>query len=437
MDALYIDWTIELQNYIRINTSHPQCNYHKVVEFIVGLVQRMNSSLYYRIYIHNDIPLLIVTKPGATTKSILMNSHMDVAPVIDLTKGEWLYDPFSGHYDPITDRIYGRGTQDSKAQGIQYLAVLHQLRSIQLEYTLHVAFVPNKEVSGIDGMAAFVKTPQFRALNVIFVWDESCASPFQHFLIFYAERTVWHFAIRIRSVDKEDIALPPINTCEVKLKRLLDEVAEFRHRNLELNLTKYREPRIGFATTVNLTRICGGQLINSLPREIIAFFDMRIGIEMSLDEMYKEINQWTLVASGFKRSPVPPPICPRKGIHGTPLNLTNKPKPSDQTTGDGSVTIEWIKHSNKSQETDTREKICNRFITFFQDFKIPYALTIAPGSTDGHFLRDQGIPVLGFTPINLTPHLVSQTNEFIYRKQFIQNIDLMTRLIKYISHEIK
>lgn len=44
-------------------------------------------------------------------------------------------------------------------------------------------------------MMKFVKTDEFRALNVGFSLDEGIASPGEEFPVFYAERSVWskHF----------------------------------------------------------------------------------------------------------------------------------------------------------------------------------------------------------------------------------------------------
>lgn len=40
-------------------------------------------------------------------------------------------------------------------------------------------------------MMAFVKTDDFRSLNVGFSLDEGIAAPDEEFPIFYAERSVW------------------------------------------------------------------------------------------------------------------------------------------------------------------------------------------------------------------------------------------------------
>lgn len=54
-------------------------------------------------------------------------------------------------------------------------------------HTSHI----DEEIGGLNGMLAFVKSNEFRALNVGFSLDEGIASPDPEFPVFYAERSVW------------------------------------------------------------------------------------------------------------------------------------------------------------------------------------------------------------------------------------------------------
>lgn len=396
-----IDWTTELQNYVRIDTSQPNVNYTKAIDFLIDLIKRLSCGLTYRIYIHNTYPILIVTKQGVENKSILLNSHMDVVNASNTE--EWNYPPFSGYYDPVSDRIYGRGTQDMKSQGILYLAALEKLCDIQLPYTIHISFVPNEEIGSLGGMSEFVKTPEYQALNVQFAIDESCASMFNNYLIFYTERTIWQLCLKIRS-EPAHAAMPLTGTCETKLRLLLDEIADFRRRNVK-NIMNSSTPKIGYSTTINMTKINGGDLLNMLPREIDVYLDMRIGVNMDLDLMFAEIQRWLYVA--------------------------NDKKPPTPTNG---ISIEWIKKSTRSPETKLENSFCRKFLRFFEMNKIEHLVTVAPGSTDARFLRQAGTPTLGFTPIINTPPLLHANNEFIYKKQFLDSIGFFTNLIQYLSN---
>lgn len=59
-------------------------------------------------------------------------------------QGHWSYDPYEAYKDS-KGRIYGRGTQDMKSNGIQYIEALRRLfkKSIkQFLRTVHLLFVP-------------------------------------------------------------------------------------------------------------------------------------------------------------------------------------------------------------------------------------------------------------------------------------------------------
>ncbi|CCD23062.1 Gly-Xaa carboxypeptidase NDAI_0B00280 [Naumovozyma dairenensis CBS 421] len=73
-----------------------------------------------------------------TKKPLLLMSHQDVVPVNEQSLDDWEYPPFSGHYDPETDFIWGRGSNDCKNLLIAELEAVEQL--------LLDGFVPDRTV---------------------------------------------------------------------------------------------------------------------------------------------------------------------------------------------------------------------------------------------------------------------------------------------------
>lgn len=63
----------------------------------------------------------------------------------------------------------------------------------------------DEEIGGGTGMAEFVKTPDFKNLNVGFALDEGIASPDEDFLIFNGERTIYRKFSKINSCTVSDI----------------------------------------------------------------------------------------------------------------------------------------------------------------------------------------------------------------------------------------
>lgn len=120
---------------------------------------------------------------------IILNSHMDVVPVFEES---WTHPPFGAEIDE-EGRIFARGAQDMKCVGMQYLAAIRLLKKegIQLKRTFVIMWVPDEEIGGKLGMRQFVKTADFRALNIGFSLDEGIAGPGEEYPLFYGERTIW------------------------------------------------------------------------------------------------------------------------------------------------------------------------------------------------------------------------------------------------------
>lgn len=114
---------------------------------------------------------------------------MDVVPVFE---ENWKNPPFGANIDS-EGRIFARGSQDMKCVGIQYLAAIRELKKqgVTLKRTILVVFVPDEEIGGNLGMKLFVKTDDFKALNVGFSLDEGIAGPTEVYPVFYAERSIW------------------------------------------------------------------------------------------------------------------------------------------------------------------------------------------------------------------------------------------------------
>lgn len=142
-------------------------------------------------------PVVVLTLLGTNhaLPSIMLNSHMDVVPV---DEKYWTHPPFAAEIDK-NGRIYARGTQDMKSVGMQYLAAIRALKRdrIVLKRTIHCVYTPDEETGGFAGMAVFVKTNDFKALNIGFCLDEGMASSTDVFPIFYGERNVWGMSLKV------------------------------------------------------------------------------------------------------------------------------------------------------------------------------------------------------------------------------------------------
>jgi len=227
-----------------------------------------------------------------------------VVPAVD---EKWSYPPFDAHIDEKGD-IYGRGTQDMKSVGIQYLEALCGLRDrgVDFERTIHILFVPDEEIGGIQGMGLLVRTKEWRELNAGVVLDEGLASPTETYTVFYGERApIW---LRLRARGPTGHASRFIaNSANERLFRVINKIYEFRKEQekevgmlAECGCSHVVAKKLGDVTTVNCTMLKSGvstddgktYCLNVIPSEAEAGFDMRVATTIPLDEFKIMLESW-------------------------------------------------------------------------------------------------------------------------------------------------
>ncbi|CAG9760516.1 unnamed protein product [Ceutorhynchus assimilis] len=383
------------REYLKIPSVHPCIDYGPCEEFLRSQAEGLNLPI--KIYtIAQGKPIVIISWIGSepSLPSILLNSHMDVVPVYE---ENWTYKPFSAHVDEKGD-IYARGSQDMKCVGIQYLEAIRilKLEGVSLRRTLHVSFVPDEEIGGVDGMAKFVLSEDFKKLNIGFALDEGMACPTEVFGLFYGERNIWHLRIHCPGTPGHGSLLLE-NTAGEKVSYILNKFFEFRKEEKK-KLADNPNLTLGDVTTVNLTQISGGVQSNVVPPELVITIDCRIAVTVENKQWEKQIKQW----------------CKEAG--------------SD-------VWIEW--EQKEPQVPATKIDNSNPYWVAFKDAADELGLKlktqIFPGGTDSRFIREVGIPAIGFSPINNTPILLHDHNEYLNKDLFLKGIDIYCKLIKSVA----
>lgn len=383
--------------YLRIPSVHPNINYDPCVKFLNS--QAESLGLPIKVYsVVKGKPIVIITWEGSdpSLPSILLNSHMDVVPVFE---DKWTYKPFSAHIDDKGD-IYARGTQDMKSVGIQYLEAVRRMKlheKITLKRTLHISFVPDEEIGGVDGMRKFVHTDDFKKLNVGFALDEGMASENNKFALFYGERNIWHLIIHCPGTPGHGSLLLK-NTAGEKVTYLLNKFFEFRKQEVE-KLANNPEFTLGDVTTVNLTQVQGGVQSNVVPPELVIVIDCRNAITIDNVKWEEQIKKW----------------CKEAG---------------------DDVWIEWEQKEDAVEITklDDSNPYWLAFKAACDKLKLQLKPQIFPGGTDSRFVRDVGIPALGFSPINNTPILLHDHNEYLNKDTFLNGINIYCEVLKHVAH---
>ncbi|TMW48983.1 hypothetical protein DOY81_005927 [Sarcophaga bullata] len=381
------------REYLRIPSVHPNIDYTPCVEFLKKQAADLGLPITVYYPAKKTLPIVVITWQGTQPQlpSVVLNSHMDVVPVF---ADKWKHDPFGAEMDE-EGRIFARGSQDMKCVATQYLGAIRALKKSGATFkrTVHVVFVPDEEIGGHLGMEAFVKTDDFKKLNVGFSLDEGIASEDDSFKINYAERTIWQIHFKISGQAGHGSLLLK-NTVGEKLNYLLNKMMAFReHESKRLE----RDPNltIGDVTTVNLTKISGGVQSNVIPPFMQIGFDIRLAITVDHNEFEKQIRKWCDEAGGdieLEFEQKEPKVLPTKTDSSNPY---------------------WVALEN----------------CLIKDLGLKLHQLVFPGGTDSRHIRHVGIPAIGFSPMNNTPVLLHDHDEFLKADTYLKGIEIYKKLI--------
>ncbi|XP_034488739.1 aminoacylase-1A-like [Drosophila innubila] len=384
------------REYLRIPSVHPNVDYTPCVEFLKRQAASLDLPVEIVYPVNEKNPVVLIKWEGKQPNlpAIILNSHMDVVPVFP---EKWTHDPFSADLDD-EGRIYARGTQDTKEIGTQYLGAIRVLKAkgFQPKRTVYVSFVPDEEVGGYLGMREFVHTDHFKNMNLGFSMDEGSSSLDDGYYVYYAERTAWHLRFKISGTAGHGSILLP-NTAGEKFNFIVNKMMEFRSSQVKM-LARDSSLFFGDVTTVNMTIVNGGVQNNVVPAMLEVVFDLRIAIDVDLDGLEKQIRDWCEEAGG-----------------GIELVFEQKDEYVPPTKVDETNPF-WLAFEKATKELnlEIRPHVC-------------------PGGTDSRFIRSKGIPALGFSPINNTPILLHDHDEYIRADSYLHGIEVYTKVIAAIA----
>lgn len=177
----------------------------------------------------------------------------------------------------------------------------------------------------------------------------------------------------------------------------MNKLNEFRQSQIDLIKGKPAS-YLATVTTVNLTKLEGGVQSNVIPPQISLTYDMRLGIDVNHDEWEAQLRKWFEEAGGdiemtfqVKNLPVPP----------TKLDNSNK---------------YWV-----------------AFEIAIKELGEQVTPAIMPAATDIRFVRALGIPSLGFMPINKTPVLLHDHDEFLSVDTYLRGIEIYSTIFEKLG----
>lgn len=139
---------------------------------------------------------------------------------------------------------------------------------------------------------------------------------------------------------------------------------------------------------------------NIVPSEFKATFDIRITPKTTIKEFEEKLKSWISLAE-------------------------------DGDTG--SITYECREMECKEFHLTSVDESKNAWWRSFQnscrELAIKTSTEIFPAATDSRFLREKGIPAFGFTPLNNTPILLHDHNEFVNEEVFERGVDILYKVV--------
>ncbi|XP_029657683.1 aminoacylase-1-like [Octopus sinensis] len=103
-------------------------------------------------------------------------------------------------------------------------------------------------------------------------------------------------------------------------------------------------------------------------------------------------------------------------------------KTNEQTELGGSVSND----SEQIQPSSLDSPFCKSFFSAIDELELETQVMIFPAGTDARYLR-AGIPVLNFSPMNNTPVLPHDHDEYLNVDTFLRGIDIYQIILQKIS----
>lgn len=253
----------------------------KCVKFLKeqAVISDLSVSVFHPANAENPVVVLTWEGSSPVLPSIMLNSHMDVVPV---SEEYWTHPPFNAEIDE-NGNIFARGAQDMKSIGMLYLAAIRSLirKGVdQLKRTIHITYMPDEEDGGFLGMDKFVKTNEFKEMNVGFGLDEGYPSATADLEVFYTEKATWSVTITAHGHSGHGSILFN-NTAGEQLNHVINKFLEFR-RSEQIKWNEQNYP-YGNITVINLTLLNGGIGKNVVPPEMSAHFNKRMAVDADMD----------------------------------------------------------------------------------------------------------------------------------------------------------
>lgn len=382
-----------LQDYIQIDTSHPNPPYDKAIDFLRKHAEHDKFN-YQKVKLPSGKEVFVIAFEGdnPSLPALALNHHMDVVPA---SAEGWVKPPFAAEL--YEDTIIGRGAQDMKGIGATHYFALRELKQQGFvpSRTIYLFAVPDEEIGGFKGTKEFVKSPEFKKLNIGFIIDEGHASGNDKLLdIKVAERK----PIQIRITSKGELAHGSHLGCHNAIHELVQFLKQivFIHQKQQQQI-ELKQP--GELLSCNVTSLTAG-----IKKE-----DGHIALNVVPDTAQATID-----------IRVPPTMKKHMVLELLEKKIKEYPE----------LSYEILAQADEEPEIRDYETILYKTLSkSIEKFNLSSQPHYFEASSDLRFYQALGIDGVGFTPFTIKDN-IHGINESVPVEQLIRGKDITVQFIK-------
>lgn len=359
---------------IQIKSENPTGSQWEIVDFITSYL-RDSGIDYEKVYSNSSFPCVLAKIGNEKGPSIILNGHVDVVPVGDMSK--WDYDPFGGE---VTDKmILGRGASDMKAGVAVILFVMRLIHefAVPIQGNIRLHIVSDEESGGEYGTKWLCDQGYADHADACIVAEPTSSDTIEigqkgsNELIFKAYGTSAHGSLGNYKGDNAIVKLSKVMQYIERLNNIEGIYSKDQEQALYnsrlIAARKLEIPGIENIidhVTANVGIIQGGTRLNMVPDYCEAHVDVRLPIGTDVEILEQEIKV----------------IIAKSGTDGVEYEVT------------------WKNFGNSTSIDAPIVQIVKNYAEQIWDIDVLPAYQWA--SSDAKFYRARGIPTIQYGPSN-------------------------------------
>ncbi len=316
-------------------TSDNPSEIRKCSDFIARHLKRRGISV--NVHERNGKVSLVATFEKTRSPDIFFNAHFDVVPA-----SSHLFEP-----KVDGDRLYGRGTDDCKAQVAVLMLLMSHFALQKKKPSMGIMLTSDEEIGGSDGVNFLLSELGYSSKFAL------VADGGDNFDIVTKHKAF--IQVRVSARGKSAHSSRPWEGGENAIEKLIEAYGK-----IKILFPKLTKPE--WKTTASLNKIAGGDVINKVPDYAELYLDIRRTEKDSEEKIMKALN------------------------------------------GIGSVQVEKVASSDMLITDESNQYISKLKLSAEKILKRNIRTHYEHGATDARYFSAAGIPAVVFKPIGFGAH---------------------------------